>query len=141
MQEVIADTIAEPRLQTGLLGVFSTVALLLAAIGVYGVLAASVADRRREIGIRIALGAGRTELVGMVLRRVLFLTATGLTFGIAGALAVSRVLAGLLFEITPTDSVTFLGAAAVLGGVALLAALLPAMRASAVDPVRALRAE
>jgi predicted permease len=141
MREVIADTIAEPRLQTGLLGVFSTVALLLAAIGVYGVLAASVADRRREIGIRIALGAGRTELVGMVLRRVLFLTATGLTFGIAGALAVSRVLAGLLFEITPTDSVTFLGAAAVLGGVALLAALLPAMRASAVDPVRALRAE
>ena len=110
MESLIAGTIAEPRFQTRLLVVFSVLALVLAAIGVYGVLAASVAERRREIGIRIALGAGRTTLVWTVLQRVLIMTVCGVTLGLAGAFAITRVLAQMLFEITPTDATAFFGA-------------------------------
>jgi predicted permease len=141
MESLIAGTIAEPRFQTRLLVVFSVLALLLAAIGVYGVLAASVADRRREIGIRIALGAGRTRLVWTVLRRVLIMTLCGVVLGLAGALAITRVLRQMLFEITPTDATAFFGAGALLVAVALVASLEPARRASAVDPISVLRAE
>jgi predicted permease len=141
MQSLIAVTIAEPRFQTRLLVVFSGLALLLAAIGVYGVLAASVADRRREIGIRIALGAGRTTLVWTVLQRVLILTLCGVTLGLAGAFAITRVLAQMLFEITPTDATTFFGAGTLLVAAALAASLVPARRASSIDPISVLRAE
>ena len=141
MESLIAGTIAEPRFQTRLLVVFSMLALVLAAIGVYGVLAASVAERRREIGIRIALGAGRTILVWTVLRRVLILTVCGVTLGLAGAFAITRVLAQMLFEITPTDATAFFGAGTLLVTAALVASLVPARRASAVDPVSVLRAE
>jgi predicted permease len=141
MEDVIGRTVAEPRFQTRVLAVFSILALVVAAIGVYGVLAFSVAERRREIGIRIALGAERTALVRMVLRRVLILAVTGVVLGVFGALALSRVLTRLLFEISPTDVPTFVSAAALLMGIALLAGLVPARRATAVDPVMALRAE
>jgi putative ABC transport system permease protein len=141
MESLIAGTIAEPRFQTRLLVVFSVLALLLAAIGVYGVLAASVADRRREIGIRIALGASRTALVWTVLQRVLIMTMCGVTLGLAGAFALTRVLTQMLFEITPTDATAFFGAGTLLVAAALIASLVPARRASAVDPVSVLRAE
>jgi predicted permease len=141
MESLVAGTIAEPRFQTRLLVVFSALALILAAIGVYGVLAAAVAERRREIGIRIALGAQPTALVRMVLQRVLLLTACGVVLGLAGALALTRLLTRMLFQITPTDATAFAGAGAVLVAVALIAGLVPARRASAVDPVAVLRAE
>jgi predicted permease len=141
MESLVAGTIAEPRFQTRLLVVFSALALILAAIGVYGVLAAAVAERRREIGIRIALGAPQTALVGMVVQRVLILTACGVVLGLAGALALSRLLTRMLFQITPTDATAFAGAGAVLVAVALIAGWVPARRASAVDPVAVLRAE
>jgi putative ABC transport system permease protein len=141
MESLIAGTIAEPRFQTRLLVVFSVLALVLAAIGVYGVLAASVADRRREIGIRIALGAGRPRLVWTVLHRVLIMTTCGVLLGLAGALAITRVLVQMLFEITPTDATAFFGAGTLLVAAALAASLVPARRASAVDPISVLRAE
>jgi predicted permease len=141
MESVLAGTIAEPRFQTRLLVVFSVLALVLAVIGVYGVLAASVAERRREIGIRIALGAGRTTLVWTVLRRVLIMTVCGVTLGLAGAFAITRVLAKMLFEITPTDATAFFGAGTLLVAAALAASLVPARRASSIDPISVLRAE
>jgi ABC-type antimicrobial peptide transport system permease subunit len=115
--------------------------LLLAAIGVYGVLAWAVAERTREIGIRMALGAEKSDITRMILRRSLLLAAVGVALGVAGALAVTRVLAKFLFEVKPTDLRIFLGMAALLVAVALLAGLLPAHRATRVDPLIALRWE
>jgi predicted permease len=141
MEEVLARTMAEPRFQTRVLGVFSIIALLLAAVGVYGVLAASVAERRREIGIRMALGADRTSVTRLIMGRTLMLTSVGLLLGIAGALALTSAMARLLFNVTPTDTRTFAGAAAILLCAGLVAGLLPARRASAVDPLTVLRTE
>jgi predicted permease len=141
MEEIVAGTVAEPRFQTRLLAMFSTLALALAAIGVYGVLSAWVGERRREMGIRIALGADPPKLLRMVLRRVLLLAASGVSLGVAGALALSRLLATLLFEIEPTDSTTFATAGALILLVALAAGLVPARRASTVDPALVLRLE
>ena len=134
-------TTAEPQFQARLIGIFSMLALLLAAVGVYGVLACAVAERTREIGIRMALGARKSEITGMVLRRSLILGAVRVGLGVAGAFAMTRVLAKFLFEVTPTDVPTFVGVAAILLAVALLAGLLPARRAARVDPVIALRWE
>ncbi len=141
MEDVVAGTIAEPRFQTRLLSVFSIFALVLAALGIYGVLASAVVERRREIGIRVALGADRPTVMRMVLGRTLLLTGAGVTLGLLASLAVTKALTKLLFNVTPTDAATFASAAAVLVGVALVAALLPARRASSVDPVVALRIE
>jgi putative ABC transport system permease protein len=141
MDEVIATTTAEPRFQTRLLGVFSLAALALSAIGIYGVLAYSVTERTREIGIRIALGAETSHVMRMVLRRTLALTAAGVALGTAGALTVTRVLGKLLFDVKPTDPATFLGVALLLAAVALCAGLPPARRATRVDPLVALRYE
>ena len=140
MEQVLMGSIAETRFQTRLLAVFSCVALALAAIGIYGVLASVVVERTREIGIRLALGAGRGSVVGLVLRRTLLLAVAGALLGLLGAYTTTRVLTSLLFDITPTDRATFIGAAATLIAVALLAGLVPARRASTVDPVTALRA-
>jgi len=139
MEAALANGIAEPQFQTRLVGIFSSLALVLAAIGIYGVLAASVMERRREIGIRMALGADRGTVVAMVIRRTLALTASGVALGMMGASAVTRVLTALLHDVAPTDVTAFAAAAGVLGAVGLLAGLLPARRASAVDPVTALR--
>jgi putative ABC transport system permease protein len=141
MEAMIDRTVAEPKFQTRALAVFSMVALLLAAIGIYGVLASSVVERQFEIGLRMALGADRTSVVGMVLRRTLLLTAIGLALGVSGALALTRVLTNLLFSVTPTDVPSFATAGVILVAVALVAALLPARRASSIDPLAALRAE
>jgi ABC-type antimicrobial peptide transport system permease subunit len=139
MQDVIAGTTAEPRFQTRLLGLFSMLALTLAAIGIYGVLAYSVTERTHEIGIRMALGARMGDVVRMVLRRTLVLAAAGVALGTAGALAATRVLAKLLFDVKPTDPGTYIVMAGLLVVVALFAGLLPARRATRVDPMVALR--
>ncbi|MGA8027167.1 MAG: FtsX-like permease family protein [Bryobacteraceae bacterium] len=141
MESVIADTMAEPRSQTRLLGVFSMMALSLAAIGIYGVLAYSVTERTHEIGIRMAMGAEEKDVLWMVLRRTLVLAGSGALIGTLGALAVTRVLTKFLFEITPTDPLTFIAAMAILLIVALLSAWLPARRAVRVYPLVALRYE
>jgi len=141
MTDVVATTTAEPQFQTRLIGIFSMLALLLSAIGVYGVLACAVTERTREIGIRMALGADKSDITRMVLRRSLLLVTGGVSVGVAGALAVTRVLARFLFDVKPTDVPTFLVVAALLAAVALLAGLLPAQRATRVDPLIALRWE
>ena len=112
---------------------------MLAAIGVYGVLACSVAERTHEIGIRMAVGAERTDIVWMVMRRSLVLTGGGVFLGALGALGVTRVLMKFLFEVTPTDPVTFGAVTGILIAVALIAAWIPARRAAAVYPLQALR--
>jgi predicted permease len=139
MEERATRQMARPRFVSWLMGVFAGLALLLAAIGVYGVLAQQVARRTQEIGIRMALGAGAAEILGLVLRRGLGLVALGLAIGAAGALAMTRLLQTLLFGVSQTDPVTFAGVIAVLGTVALGATLIPARRAMRVDPLVALR--
>jgi putative ABC transport system permease protein len=141
MTDLVATTTAEPQFQTSLISIFSMIALLLAAIGVYGVLACAVAERTREIGIRMALGAKNCDILRMVLGRSLLLVTVGVSLGVIGALAVTRVLAKFLFEVKPTDLPTFLGVAALLAVVALLSGVLPAQRATRVDPLVALRWE
>jgi putative ABC transport system permease protein len=141
LTDVVANTTAEPQFQTRLISIFAMLALLLAAIGVYGVLACAVAERTREIGIRMALGAEKSDILRMVLRRSLLLVTAGIALGVVGALVVTRFLARFLFEVKPTDLPTFLVVAALLAAVALLSGLLPAQRATRVDPLIALRWE
>ncbi|HEY2804952.1 MAG TPA: ABC transporter permease [Gemmatimonadales bacterium] len=141
MTGLVDRTTAEPLFQARLLTAFSLLALALAAIGIYGVLAYSVAERTHEIGIRMALGAGTRDIGRMVVRRALGLSIPGLALGVLGALALTRVLSGLLFSVKPGDPATLAVVTLLLGGVALLAAWIPARRASRVDPQVALRAE
>lgn len=141
MTDVVAATTAEPWFQARLISIFSMLALVLSAIGIYGVLAYAVTERTREIGIRMALGADSSDITRMVLRRSLVLTIAGLTMGVIGALAVTRVLSKFLFDVKPTDPATFAIVAAMLATVALVAGLMPARRASRVDPLIALRCE
>jgi predicted permease len=141
MTDLIAATTAEPQLQTRLISTFSLLALILSAIGIYSVLAYAVTERTREIGIRMALGAEKSDITRMVLKRSLLLAAIGVTLGVGGSLAVTRVLAKFLFEVKPTDPATFLMVAALLASVALFAGWLPARRAATVDPLAALRHE
>jgi len=139
MESAISATVAEPLFQARLIGAFSVVALVLAAIGIYGVVAYSVAERTHEIGIRVALGAGSADVVGMVLGRLLVLLVPGVALGVLGALATTRVLSSLLFAIRPNDPATFISVAALLAAVAIVAGVAPARRASRVDPLVALR--
>ena len=141
MQTLIDASTAESQFQTRLLGAFSMLALLLAAVGIYGVLAYSVAQRTHEIGIRMALGAEARNVLRMVLRRTLVLAGLGVIIGAVAALAVTRVLAKFLFEVKPSDPATFLAVAVLLSGVALGAGWIPARRATKVDPMEALRYE
>jgi ABC-type antimicrobial peptide transport system permease subunit len=139
MNDLVTRTIAEPWFEARVLATFSMLALLLAAIGTYGVLAHDMTARTHEIGLRMALGARRVDVAGMVLRRALLVVAPGILLGIIGALALTRVLANSLFEVKPSDPVTFATASAVLFAVALLAAAVPTRRATRVDPLVALR--
>jgi putative ABC transport system permease protein len=141
MADLIALASAEQQFQTRLLGAFSILALLLAAVGIYGVLGYSVTERTREIGIRMALGAERSHVQRMVLRRTLALAGLGVAIGTAAALGVTRVLAKFLFEVKPSDPATFLAVAVLLSCVALGAGWIPARRATRVDPMVALRHE
>jgi putative ABC transport system permease protein len=135
----LGQSVAQRRFSMSLLAIFSGVALLLSAVGIYGVLAYSVAQRTREIGVRMALGARDTTVARMVVREALGVVGIGLAIGIAAALALTRVVASLLYETSPTDPVTFVGVALVLGAVAVVASYLPARRAARVDPIVALR--
>jgi putative ABC transport system permease protein len=123
------------------LGGVATLGLVLAAIGIYGVLAYSVARRTREIGVRMALGAARDRVVSMVLRDSLAPVVVGSGVGIAAALLATRLMRAMLYGVSPTDPITFAVVTAVLIGVALLASAIPAMRAARVDPIVALREE
>jgi ABC-type antimicrobial peptide transport system permease subunit len=141
MNQVVAESIARDRFNTVLLSTFAGVALLLAAIGVYGVMAYAVQHRTHEIAIRVALGANRHDVRRMVLFEGGRLAVMGILLGIVGALAVTPLLAFLLYGVKPSDPTVLLIAAVVLGGVALLATYLPARRATQVDPILALRWE
>ncbi len=139
MNGVFEESITRPRLLAQLLGGFAGLALLLAAIGTYGVLSYMVAERRREIGIRMALGADQGSVLGQVMKQGLTLTTIGIVAGLAGAFALNRLITSLLFGVQPTDTVTIVGVVATITLVAAVACLLPAWRASRVDPNVVLR--
>jgi putative ABC transport system permease protein len=139
--DVVAESIAQPRFYMLLLAAFAAVALVLAAIGIFGVMSYTVSQRTREIGIRMALGAQGGSVVSMVVRQAMFLAIGGLALGLVAAAALSRTMATLLFELSPTDPATFAAVGGVLAFVALLASYVPARRAASVDPIDSLRAE
>lgn len=141
MDDVIGTSVAQPRLIMQLVGGFAAFALLLAAIGMYGVMAYSVSQRRQEIGIRMSLGAGRREILQLVVRQGMALALAGVIIGMVASLVLTRLLAGLLFGVRATDPSIFMGAAAVLALSALLACYVPARRATRVDPIVVLRSE
>jgi putative ABC transport system permease protein len=139
VEEVVAESIAQPRFYMLLLAAFASVALVLAAIGIFGVMSYTVSQRTREIGIRMALGARGNSVVSMVVRQAMLLALAGLALGLVAGLALSRTMTTLLFELSPTDPFTFATVATVLALVAFLASYLPARRAATVDPMVALR--
>jgi putative ABC transport system permease protein len=139
IDRLVAGSIARQRFYAVILGVFAAVAALLAAIGIYGVLAYAVVQRTQELGVRMALGAQRAQVLALVLRKGATLTVMGIAGGLIGAAAGTRVLEGMLFGITPLDGTTFLAVALIFGVVALLACCVPARRATRVDPMVALR--
>src|SRR5262249_46236589 len=141
MDELVADSVARSRFVMLLLSAFAGLALALACIGIYGVMACSVAQRTHEIGIRMALGAHRNEVLRMVIGQGVRLTLLGAVLGIAGAVALTRFLSSLLYGVTTTDPLTFVGVSLLLTAVALLACYVPARRAMRVDPTVALRDE
>jgi putative ABC transport system permease protein len=141
MESVVGASIAQPRFRSLLLGLFGGLAVALAAVGVYGVISYSVAQRTHEFGIRMALGAQTGAVLRLVAREGMLLVACGIGLGLAGALGLTRVMASMLFVVKPTDPVTFGAVAAVVGGLGLLACLIPARRATKVDPMEAMRHE
>jgi putative ABC transport system permease protein len=141
MDEVMSAAQSRPRFLTLLLTLFSSVALALAAVGIYGVTSYSVAQRTKEFGVRMALGAQRGDVLNIVLSRGMLLTLIGMTAGLAGAFALTRFLSTLLFGIAPTDPGTFVAVSLLLSAVAFLACYIPARRATKVEPMVALRYE
>ena len=141
MEQVVSNSVSDRRLSLLLLGIFAAIALLLASVGIYGVMSYSVEQRTREIGIRMALGAERSSVLRLIVGQGARLAAGGILVGIAGAFALSRVMAGLLYGVSATDPLTYLALAAVLAAVAVTACAVPARRALLVDPAVALRAE
>jgi putative ABC transport system permease protein len=139
MEENIGTSVAQPRFRTTLLGIFAGCALLLSVVGLYGVMTYSVSRRASEIGIRLALGAQRRDILAMVLGEGLRLAVVGVAIGAVGALALTRLLTTFLYATAPTDPLTYAGAAALLIAVALLACYVPARRAMELDPVSSLR--
>lgn len=141
MVEALGESVSLPRFRGFLMSVFAAAALLLAAIGIYGLIAYSVAQRRQEIGIRIALGATRSGVIGLIVGQGGRLAIAGIGIGLAAAAATGRYLEKMLFGITPSDAVTFAAVPLLLAAVAILASLVPALRAAAIDPVTTLRQE
>jgi len=141
MTEMVSDSVAQPRFRTTLFGLFGLVALLLAAIGIYGVISYSVGRRTREVGIRMALGAGRRDVLKLVIGEGVALTAAGLAIGALGAVVLTRYLSSLLFQVGRLDPATYAAVAATLLFAGVLACWIPAQRAAKVDPLTALRSE
>jgi putative ABC transport system permease protein len=141
LEDLLSRSTARRRFQTALVGTFALLALLLAAVGVYAVMSYMVVQRRREIGVRLALGARPADVVRMVLANGLRLAVLGVALGLAGALALSRTLAHFLYEVSPRDPVTYITVALALIGVATLAAYVPSRGAAGVDPMLVLRDE
>jgi putative ABC transport system permease protein len=139
MEEAMAESVAQPRLRTTLLALFSAVALALSLIGVYGVMAYAVSERNHELGVRMALGATPGDIRSLVVGEGTRLAGIGIAIGIVGAMAASRALGALLFGVSATDPATFMLAALVLAAAGVAAAYLPAHRASRIDPVTLLR--
>jgi ABC-type antimicrobial peptide transport system permease subunit len=141
MEQRLANSVSSRRFNLVLLGLFSLLALTLAAVGVYGVVAYVAAQRTREIGVRMALGARRRDVLELILRQEMKFAGVGVLVGLAGAFAATRLLGSLLFGVSPNDPVTFVAAPLLLVTVALLACLVPALRAARIDPWAALRSE
>jgi predicted permease len=141
MDDAVAASVAQPRFRMVLLGLFATAATLIATCGIYGLMAYAVSQRRREIGVRMALGAQRRDVLRIVLTRALRIIVAGLIVGLAGAVGVTRVLQRFLFGVTPTDPIAFTVVTLALIAIGLTAAWMPARRATRIDPVAALRAE
>ena len=141
MDEAVAASVAPPRFRMLLLVLFAMTATLIATCGIYGLMAYAVTQRRREIGVRMALGAERRDVLRLVLTRALRIVVAGLIVGLAGAVGVTRVLQTFLFGVTPTDPIAFTIVTLLLMAVGLMAAWLPARRATRIDPCAALRAE
>jgi predicted permease len=141
LDEVLTESLSVRRFSMEMVAAFAATALLLAGLGIYGTISYLVNEQRREIAIRLALGAQRETILGMVLRRGLGLAATGAVLGVAGALVVSHLMAGLLYGVSPNDVTTFVGVTVVLTTVALAASCIPALRAMRVDPITTLHAE
>jgi predicted permease len=141
MDDLLESSLGQRRLSMILLGAFSAIAMLLASIGIYGVLAYSVTQRSRELGIRMALGAARGRVLRLVIGQGMVLALIGIAIGLVGAFALTRLLGAQLYSITPTDPGTFVGVSLLLAAIALVATLVPALRATRVDPVVALREE
>jgi len=139
MEEVVSASVSTRRITLLLLGLFSGLALVLAAIGIYGVIAYSVSQRTREIGVRMALGAGRGSVIGMVVRQGLGLAVMGVVAGTVGAALLTKLMASLLYSTSPTDAFTFAGVSAVFLLVAGMACFVPARQVTAIDPLTALR--
>ena len=141
MDDLIATSLAQPRFSALLLGLFAMIALLLAAVGLYGVISYAASQRTREIGVRMALGAEPRDILRLVVGQGLRMTALGLAIGLAGAFAVTRFLSGLLFDVTPLDAASFAGLPLLLAAIAMAACWIPARRAARVDPLISLRDE
>jgi putative ABC transport system permease protein len=141
MEAVIGDSISDTRINTILLAIFSGIALLLALVGIYGVVSYWAAQRTREIGIRIAIGATRSQILGLVVRHGMLPAISGLALGVPASYALTRLLTGLIYGVSPFDPPIFASIAAALGLAALLACLIPARRATRLLPMAALREE
>jgi len=141
LRDIVNVSVARPRFYMSLIASFAIIAVVLAAVGIYGVISYTVSQRSRELGIRIALGASGPKVMAHVLRPGLALTASGVGIGIVASLALTRLIASLLFGVTPVDPLTFGAVTAVLLGVAVAACVVPARRASRVDPLVAMRSE
>src|SRR4030095_12802213 len=141
MNHIVSEAIARQRFSMLLLGIFAALALVLASVGIYGVMSYSVAQRTHEIGLRMALGARRADVLQMTVKQGLKLVSLGMVLGLIVAFLLTRVLASLLFGISATDPITFIGISLVLLAVAILASYIPALRATKIDPIIALRAQ
>ncbi len=141
LADLLGQSQAQRRFMSLLLASFGALALILAAVGIYGVVAYSAAQRTREFGVRLALGAQGGDILRLVLGKGVALALAGVALGVSGALGLTRFLGALLFGVKPTDAATFVGVALLLTGVAVVAACVPARRAARVDPAIALRAE